>query len=92
MIIDNGDQAIDIWFILLIILLINEVRKALLILIKNQFHLLFPIQFSLLILRLYPGEKQEKNDEVVDNYKKHIKLYSILTLIAAAVFILISLW
>lgn len=65
-----------------------ELRKGLLILIKNQTHIIFAISISAYILRFL--QSSQKQNEAMENYKKTIKIYGVLNIIASVYMIIIS--
>lgn len=91
MIENNGASIFTILLTLILLLwLVIELRKAVLVLIKNQLHIFFFAQVGLFLLRLYPGDKKKKHKEIMDNYKKNIKTYSVFTVIGSVYFIYIA--
>jgi hypothetical protein len=51
-----------------------ELRKGLLILIKNQTHIIFAISISAYILSFIQSSQKQK--EAMESYKKTIKVYA----------------
>jgi hypothetical protein len=89
---DNMDRNLVTVLVAFILLSasINEMRKSILILVKNETQLLFVAQIGLYILRLL-GISPKKHKEIMDDYKKNMRLYSIFTIIGAAYFILVAI-
>jgi hypothetical protein len=69
---------------------IKEMIKAVLILVKREFHLVLAAQIAFFILNLFHID-QEKYDQMQDDYKKIMKACGIYTIIGAPFFIWVAI-
>jgi hypothetical protein len=86
----NTNFAAIIIALLLLIISISELRKSMLILTKSEHHLLFIAKIGLYIIGMF-GVSPKKHEEIKDDYKKNMKLYSAFTIIGAIYFILVAI-
>jgi membrane protease YdiL (CAAX protease family) len=83
--------SLGFWLLVLFVLVVIELRKAILVLLKNETQLFLAAQIGLLFLALYPGDKEKKRKEAMNNYRKNIRIYSVLTIVGSLYFISLML-
>lgn len=69
---------------------LNEFQKAISIIFFNKEPLLFSFQLGFWLLKLAPGNYEERYQNAISSYRKRIKLFGFYTLIGASFFALIS--